>query len=355
MELGNDYNLSLSNLSLKEDSIFNYISDYQNAFWFDSGRSALKHIAKHLKNDDNILLPEFICESVSNCFPPDKTGYYGLNNDFTVNLIDLKNKINEKTKLIFLKRYFGALQPPEILNEIKLLANQHGCAIVEDTTHSIFSQKSTIGDYMVCSIRKWMPVPRGGLLYYASDSQYLALTAPDYPNSTDNRRAYGMMLKDMYLNDGLDYNADYRRIFAASEHLIDQQTDIGMMSDFARFIASCVSIEDLMQRRRKNYELLSDLLSLHGIQPALSFGVSDIPLAYPLRVHGRDALRSYLMDNKIYCAVHWPFDNTQPDSRPFALKNSQELISLPIDQRYNNMHIEYLSEIILKNEGDLLF
>ncbi|MBQ9901995.1 MAG: DegT/DnrJ/EryC1/StrS family aminotransferase [Clostridia bacterium] len=356
MELGSEYSLSFSELTVQKDSIFEYVSEYGTVFRFDSGRSALKYIALHLKGDDQVLLPEFICESVADCFPAEQTRYYSLQPDFTVNTDDLGNKISPETRLILVMHYFGAVQPREKLTEIRRLADLHDCVIVEDTTHSIFSQSATIGDYMVCSIRKWLPIPRGGLLYYAGTGENPLGTAPPrYPKSTDNRRANGMVLKDMFLREGLPYNADYRRIFAESEHLIDTQTDIRMMSDFAEFIASCVSTGRLKSRRRKNYDRLRDALSRHGLPPALSLGDCEIPLVFPLRVPNRDAFRSYLMDNRIYCAVHWPFDGVQPDARGFALKNAEELISLPIDQRYDERHMEYLAKVILQYEGDLLF
>lgn len=361
MELGSEYHLSLSALNYQEDNIFAYLSGFDQVFWFDSGRSALRHIAAHMKTDDEILLPAFICESVSGCFPPEKTRYYHLNSDFTVDLDDLKRKTGDRTRLIFVMHYFGAIQPRKVLEETRQLAEQYHCVVVEDTTHSIFSRQSTIGDYMVCSIRKWLPIPRGGVLYYASDSKRvhganpLALFPPAFPKSVDNRRVYAMVLKDLFLHEGLDYNADYRRIFAECENLIDEQKDIGMMSDFARFIASCVSIESLQQRRSKNYDQLSAHLALHGIKPAIALSDSDTPLVFPLRVKQRDLFRSYLMNQKIYCAVHWPFDGVQPDERTIAVKNAEELISLPIDQRYDERHISYLAEMVLQYEGDLLF
>ena len=40
------------------------------------------------------------------------------------------------------------------------------------------------------------------------------------------------------------------------------------------------------------------------------------------------------MEHRIYCAVHWPFDGICGEEREQARKNGDELISLPIDQRY---------------------
>ncbi len=50
MELGSEYNLSLDNLNLVSDNIIDYFSEFNNCFYFDSGRSALKHIALHLSS-----------------------------------------------------------------------------------------------------------------------------------------------------------------------------------------------------------------------------------------------------------------------------------------------------------------
>ena len=47
---------------------------------------------------------------------------------------------------------------------------------------------------------------------------------------------------------------------------------------------------------------------------------------------GRDALRRRLMEHRIYCAVHWPFDGVQADERPLARKLAAQMLSLPIDQ-----------------------
>ena len=96
-------------------------------------------------------------------------------------------------------------------------------------------------------------------------------------------------------------------------------------------------------------------LKMSGISPAIELNENDIPLVYILRVHNRDMLRSYLMDRKIFCAVHWPFDNHQSEQRPFAKRNSEELLSLPIDQRYDNAHIMYLVNETKQYGGDLIF
>lgn len=353
MELGSEYNLSLNSLSVVKDDIFDYLSEFEYCYYFDSGRSALKHLVNQLQDFSHVLLPEFICESVTSCFTRQKVSYYKLKKDFSIDLDDLRAKIQGKNTIIFIMHYFGSLQIPATLYEVRSLADENGAIVIEDTTHSIFTKSQTIGDYMICSIRKWLPIPGGGTLYYHKNK--CNIIEPDYPKSTDNSRSYGMILKDLYLKTGYDCNLEYRRIFTASEQRLDNQKEIYEISDFARYVASCVDVEKLKLARKRNYDLLNNNLIRSGIKPVLGIGESDIPLVYPIRVKNRDKLRSYLMDNRIYCAVHWPFDNQNSEDRPFAIRNADELISLPIDHRYDEEHIYYLIDVLSRYGGDLLF
>jgi len=353
MELGSEYNLSLTDLNLVSDSVFDFLSDFSEVYKFDSGRSALRHIASRLTPLDEVLLPEFICESVSNCFIHSKINFYKLNEDFSIDIADLNRKLSSSTKVIFLMHFFGTLQPVSILSSLRTIANDNGCIIIEDTTHSVFSSKTTIGDYMICSIRKWMPVSKGGLLYYNQNK--LDVSQPNYSKSIDNNRSYAMILKTLFLKQGLDVNGEYREIFVKSENDLDNQKEILMMSDFSTFVARCNSIDVLTERRKRNYEMLYKALNERGVKPAIELYPDEIPFTFPMRVRDRDALREYLIDNRIYCAVHWPFDELQRENRMFAVKNSRELISLPIDQRYDDKHITYLIEVLSKYGGDLLY
>ena len=353
MELGSEYNLSLTSLSIVKDNIFNYLSEFEYCYYFDSGRSALRHLVNQLQCCNHVLLPEFICESVTNCFDRHEVSYYKLKEDFSIDLNDLLGKILQRNTIVFIMHYFGTLQNSKILSDVRSYADKNGAIIIEDTSHSIFTRSQTIGDYMICSIRKWLPIPGGGSLYYHQDR--CNIRKPDYPKSTENSRCYGMILKDLFLRTGFDCNLEYRRIFSESEQRLDNQKAIYEITDFAKYLASCVDIEQLTQTRKKNYDFLNNYLMKSGIKPVVEFEETDIPLVYPIRVKNRDKLRSYLMDNKIYCAVHWPFDNHNPEDRPFAIRNAGELISLPIDQRYDEEHIHYLINVLSGYGGDLLF
>ena len=352
-ELGSEYDLRLSELSVKENNIFGYLSGAVKAYFFDSGRSALRHITRSLGHGCKVLLPEFICGSVIECFKENDIDFYRLNDDFTADINDLRRKAVCGTKAIFFMHYFGAVQPEETLKELRCISESCGSVLIEDTTHSIFSERRTVGDVCICSIRKWLPIPGGGALYHSGST--LVPELPEYPKSVENDRAYGMMLKHMFLNHGYSCNPEYRRIFAECERRLDSQKNISMLSDLSRFIASCTDIGELTRRRRSNYDLLGWLLAVRGITPAVKLAALDIPLSFPIRVPERDRLRAYLSEHRIYCAVHWPFDGSMPEKRPNAVKNADSLISLPIDQRYGAEEIRYLANVLLDYRGELKY
>ena len=345
MELGSEYNLRFSDLTVKENNIFNYLSCYQKRCFFDSGRSALKHLVSFLGSENEVLLPEFICESVTNCFNRNHIRFYKLNSDFTIDIDSIEAQINKRTHTLFLMHYFGCVQPYELLQKVRNLADQHRLIIIEDTTHSIFSKPETIGDYQVCSIRKWMPIPSGGVIYSKNDPLDI-FDHITYKPSTDNTRSYGMVLKDMFLTMGLDCNSEYRKIFKECEEKLDCQKEIYLLSDLSRFIASCVDIKELKKTREENYKYLEEELCKQGIIPAIQLDEGNCPLVFLLRVKNRNRFRSFLMDNRIYCAVHWPFDGIFSEQRLFAAECARDLISLPIDQRYKWVDIDYMVEVI---------
>ncbi len=345
MELGSEYNLALSDLTIKDNNIFKYLSCYRHKCFFDSGRSALKHLSSFFSIIDEILLPEFICESVSNCFNKEKIRYYKINRDFSVDMESIESQINEHTRAVFLMHYFGELQPKELMLRIVGIAKKWNLLLIEDTTHSIFSKLETIGDYQICSIRKWLPIPSGGILYSKKDPLGVYKDI-QYTASLDNDRSYGMILKDLFLKTGYDCNDEYRKIFRQCEDRLDYQNEIFLLSDFSHFIASCTDLEKMIIARIENYYYLYSSLMEYDIKPAINLHNGNCPFVFPIKVRERDKFRAFLMDNKIYCAVHWPFDGEMEDDRLFAAECARTLISLPIDQRYDIDAIDFLVETI---------
>lgn len=350
IELGSEFSLSFDSLNKVEKNLFSYMEKYETT-WFDYGRSAIRSIP--IPSDKKILLPEYICKSVTECFPLERICFYRINEDLEIDLEDLLRKIAGDVGVIYIVHYFGYLQCQQTLAAIRRAADDHKIIIIEDMTQSLFSEHSAIGDYIVASVRKWMAVHQGGILYTGQERPL-----PDvgrFPLSEDNGRVYGMVLKDLFLKEDYDTDLRYREIFASSEARVDRSRQPMRLSDLARYLIECVDIGELVAKRKDNMRRLQKGLEELGIQTIRRFDDNECPLVYPIRVRDRDRFRRYLMENRIYCAVHWPFDGIKEEQRSNAKINAETMISLPIDQRYGPREIDHMLDVICVYGGGILF
>lgn len=159
IELGSEFNLQLNSLTVKQNNLFSYW-DSNNTIWFDYGRSAIKAIP--IKKNKYVLLPEFICESVIACFEKELVKFYSITSDLDIDENDLFSKVSKSVGVIYINHYFGYIQDMSVLKRIKEVAKKYNIVIIEDITQSMFSLNEYIGDYVVSSVRKWLPVHSGG-------------------------------------------------------------------------------------------------------------------------------------------------------------------------------------------------
>ncbi len=347
MELGSEFHLNLHDLSIVSNSFFEYFRGMDYCL-FDSGRSALKAVARTI-GDSYVLMPEYICESVIRCFSRDQVIFYKLKENLQIDADDLLNKLNQKTAVVYLMHYFGCMQPENVLSLLQAEKEKYGFTIIEDTTHSIFTKKSTVGDYCIASLRKWFALPDGGVLYADNLLNFCA----DMPRNAGNRKAYAMVLKNLHLSGQLECNAEYRAMFTACEEKINEQYEIRRTSDFSEFLLHCNDVNEMVQKRAVNLNYLEKKLHSIGIKGICNFAEGDCPFALPIIVPDRDGFRGYLMEHRIYCAIHWPFDGLVRNERPLAVSLANNMLSLPIDQRYGEEEMEYMADVIDAYKGRL--
>lgn len=109
------------------------------AISFNSGRSALLAILKSLglERDSEILLQAFTCNAVPNpiFWASLKPVYVDCNEDnFNIDINDLKNKITPKSKVVIVQQTFGL---PADMNEILEICRRDNLILIEDCAHSL--------------------------------------------------------------------------------------------------------------------------------------------------------------------------------------------------------------------------
>ena len=336
MEYGSDFPIDLGKLEYTDDNIFEFLRGY-TALYFDSGRSATRYLLKILVSQ-KVALPEYVCESIDECFPDSEKFYYSINERFEI--IYLERIPWETIDIFYLMNYFGSIQPDQVLSYIAKMRDIYGFLIVEDTTHSILTKPATIGDYCVCSLRKWFPIPDGGVLYTKlslDDREYAFL------NEKQSDRIEGMVLKSLYLKGKVDTKDAFYKILIDTEQLLENQTDLYRLSVISEYILKCQNIHNIVDRRRNNYATM--IRELGNLLPeTIARRESDVPYIYVTRTEDRDAFRAFLAKNHVYCPVHWPLptDWKSESARRLSLK----LISIPIDQRYEKNEVTNTVRII---------
>lgn len=349
--MGYDLDLNVRTLSIKEDTVFDYMSDY-NCIYLDSGRSCIKVICQLFK-DREVLVPSFSCISVINGFVNGvKPVFYKINDDFTIDLDDLESKITANTGGIYITNYFGHLLTDEAAAKILELKEKYGLTVIEDNTQSVFSGGLKVGDYALSSIRKWFPVPDGGVIYSKKPLSVFDIKG-FVKDSKQCDKLYPQTLKSMVIKGLVEYPvAKIADLFAVVEHELDEYADNGeifLMCDFTRFVYTCNNVPSMIKTRQENEKYLRTLIHSPYLRQAIPhLEEGECPFNMPMYCTCRDEMWQYLVDNfDIYPSVLWRthiYD--QVNKIGSTARMGKEIISFPVDQRYTKEDMEKMAEAV---------
>lgn len=108
------------------------------AFSFNSGRSSLFAILKalDLEKGSNILLQSFTCNAVPNpiLWAGLNPVYIDCNDNFNMDIEDLKSKISKDTRALIVQHTFGL---PANMEEINFIVRQNNLILIEDCAHAL--------------------------------------------------------------------------------------------------------------------------------------------------------------------------------------------------------------------------
>lgn len=175
-DIGSDYHILKSDVDNVIENKENY--DLLNGFAKDTHflstcRSAIAWILSKEISPKNrrVLLPGFTCHSVLE--PCEKEGYevypYPVTSQLTVNWKEFLEVVNVvEPGVVILHAYFGF----DTLGDCDAVIDslqQRGIVVIEDRTQCVFSNFTTRADFVVGSIRKWLPVPDGAFIIGAEE------------------------------------------------------------------------------------------------------------------------------------------------------------------------------------------
>lgn len=299
--------------------------------WFLSGRSALKAIIKELGEARSVSLPSWCCDSM---IKPFVDAHYSINFYPVYFERGLVQEVDLNADVLFVMDYFG------YTGTIPDLSNYKG-TVIRDITHSLFSSTYSDADYYFGSLRKWCGVWTGGYLC-TGDRHKLEIKDGDDQGYTGLRQK-AMAEKAEYIR-GTREDKGYLEIFDKAEDALEH---VGIVRAAYRDVEMLkrLDVKEIKNWRKANAEVLRTAFPDWLIFPYLL--PTDTPMFVPVLVPDgkRDVLRRHLIENDIYCPVHWPVSEYHRlDERTAHIYQNE--LSLVCDQRYTENDMYRMVETI---------
>ena len=345
------------------ENVYHKIPDWLN--WgrenrlLATGRTALNHVicdirATHLLN--LVYVPSFCCYTMIEPFV--SNGVKVLFYDVLVNEkggLDFNIDYNVDCDALLVMNYFGFLS-----SDINVIAEhfkkKKKVIIIEDATHSLFCKNAynSNSDYVFASFRKWTAIPGGGLASKIN-SDYNIVEPMKKHETFVKMKIEGMQRKAEYINSSGSEKNIFLQIFRQSELLIERDYKEYAIDDLSFAILEQLDINKLRIKRLTNAQLLiSDLKEHSEFKPLFNNATfNDCPLFVPVicKPGKRDRLKQFLIENNIFCPVHWP----KSDLHIFN-KNSESIydleLSIVCDQRYDSEDMERIITVINNFKSD---
>lgn len=356
MEIGSIFEIKDEDMFIKGEREF-YLpfmdnKDYKYNKWFNTGRSSIEYLLKEVTGEfknSKILLPDFTCSSIIDAVNRAGFNYefYLINEDFQIDIDSIEKKFDEDVKIVYIIQYFGGYQNQESYNFLKELQSK-GIVIIEDITHALYTKHAQFigfGNYIIGSLRKWLPIPDGAFL---SSTE----TIPESPieegyNEYSFNYFAAQVMKGIYLQN-TDLNKEHFLELnqKAMKSLFSDYRIRNMTSISQRYISS-YDMESLIEKRINNYDyLVNKTKNCSFIKPIFDRQEGQVPFGFVVLSNQRDKLLKHLISNDIYCNIHWELTDECKSRDKISKKISNMILTIPCDQRYGKTEMDYIIHVL---------
>lgn len=295
---------------------------HKQALRFNSARNCFEYILLARKYT-KIYMPYYTCEVMLQPLHRHHIAYefYHINDNLEPDeVIQLRND-----EAFLYTNYFGLKQ-----SCVESLASIYKKQLIVDNTQAFFAPRIDGVDTFY-SPRKFFGVPDGGYLYTDTILQQ------DFVVDESYHRMQHLLLR---IERGAEKGYS---LFRDADESLDNQP-IRRMSVLTERILQNVDYLYASKRRKENYSFFKQTLSQSN-KLAIKEDDSSIPMIYPYLTEDV-TLRKRLIENKIFVAKYWPnvYDWCSSDSLEYKL--TENLLPLPIDQRYEEKDLDRILKVI---------
>ena len=275
----------------------------------------------------NVLhLPEFLCPSVKcvvvNAHPNIEIRPYSIGESFE----PLDVEIQSNDEIFYSYDTFGLSSHKTRL----------AISVVADNVHALFKPRRS-ADYTFTSLRKYLGVADGGLLYCPTNIVEPATSLdPDH-------------VRHLLVRQHASARSGYTAFQDSEDWLAGALSQA--MSRFSRSIMAQIDLAEIKRRRAANFCALHERFARDNalrdiIDRALSAGEIGL-FSYPFLRPGRGEVRSKLHAKNIFAPLLWQFAEEDSNLSEFERTLAEDTLHLPIDQRYGPDDIARMADIVI--------
>lgn len=340
---------------LLPDGYFASLEKYSREItYLRNGREALLYASCNCKpgKEAIILCPAYSCWSMT--APFEFSGwtivYYRLNKDLTVDEDYLKMLLRGcKADAILTMNFYGSAATNAAIAIVKDFNEK--ITVIEDFSHCTFCLDQIFNeqvDYYVSSIRKSIGVSDGAVILSKkpTNKAYIGGTAPGFgqlrlgAQQQKGRYSFTKSLgdKDVFLSE-----------LRHGEEMIDKLDGVHPISEVSLKQIKSINGAEIAFARRENMKHLWGLLNGRvKMIPELERSFNGAPFSLPILADNRDAIQKQLAQKGVYAPVLWPASEQARKVCKVSAHVADQILSLPIDQRYNYDDIEDIAKIVLE-------
>ncbi len=293
---------------------------HEDAAALNCGRHCLTYLIRSMKIK-RIFLPEFVCDSVISACRREcvQIRFYPVNRQ-------LRPVISRQAhgEWVYVINYYGQLGSQEIEKIREKYEN-----LIVDNTHAYF-QMPVKGTHTLYSCRKYFGVPDGAFLYSAVPLKETLKESVSFKHM--------QFLLGRYEKSAPEFYGEYRENNERFEH-----EPLMLMSRLTKNLLSAVDYEGVKEKRTANFIYLHERLRDINRMELVPY---DGAFMYPLYIRNGEIFRKILAEKRIYIPLLWPDVFRRCRKGSVAYDMAQNILPLPIDQRYGFKEMEYLYETV---------
>lgn len=300
---------------------------HEEAISLNCARNALAYIlrARQIKK---IRIPKFLCDSVKEVCEREQVeiSYYSIDMNFYPKDMELS-----EDEWLYLVNYYGQIEN----SKINLYLERYKRIIVDNV--QAYFQMPLMGVDTIYTCRKFFGVADGAFLY---TDKYL-----DEDLKTDESYERMRFLHGRYERSASEFYNEY----SANNDMFSNEP-IKQMSRLTKNLLHALAYEEIKDRRTENYKILHDALKDMN---QLKLSILEGPFMYPLYCKNGKNIRKKLQEKKIYIPTLWPDVFEYCDISELEYDMADNILPLPVDQRYDKEDMHYIVEKIKRVLKDL--